>query len=263
MNHVAYRTAFERIAHIHPTYFGMYLCFAIAILWLHGGQYVGKRLWISVTLQLFLFISLILLMPKSAVLALAVLFVYAFLKVFQIGKLQKLWLALALIVGLSTLYVVFPIVQQRMDEVLFFANGHAPDVRNNSMDMRHVIFKEDMVLLKKHWLLGLGPSGLQEQLNLLFFVSSFYAGHALGTFNTHNEYLNQWLSFGVFGMLLFLLILFLHVRKAIHHHHTLYLFLLIILMVTFLTENALSRQHGVVFYSLFTSLFFFVREKEG
>ena len=124
--------------------------------------------------------------------------------------------------------------------------------------MRRLIFQEDLSLLQKHWLLGLGPSQLQEQLNLFFYLSSFYAGQALGSYNTHNEYLNQWLSFGLIGAILFIFILFMHYRKAFTTKNTLYLFLLIILSVTFFTENILSRQHGVVFFSLFTSLFFFI-----
>ncbi|GBL34576.1 hypothetical protein EMGBS15_01710 [Filimonas sp.] len=263
LNHVAYRKSFEEITQIHPTYFGMYLCFAMGILWLYGKYHFKKSIWISYGLQIFLFLFLILLMPKSALLALSVLFAYALFYIFQIGKLKKIWIAFLLLGSLCTLYFIFPFVQQRIDEVFLFTMGDAPDVINNSVDMRHLILDIDLGLLKQHWLFGLGPTGLQQQLDLLLYVSSIYAGHALGSFNAHNEYLNQWLSFGLFGFMLFIATLLFHYKKSTEQGNTLYLFLMIILSVTFLTENILSRQHGIVFYSLFTSLFFFVSKKHS
>ena len=258
LNHVAYRVAFERLTHIHPTYFGMYICFAIGILWIYGAYFFKHRLWLSIVIQLLLLIALLLLMPKAAILALCLLFAYAMLFLFKISRSKKIYLSLLLICGLCLFYIAIPVAHQRIDEVFFFAENNSPDVINNSMNMRRLIFQEDLSLLQKHWLLGLGPSQLQEQLNLFFYLSSFYAGQALGSYNTHNEYLNQWLSFGLIGAILFIFILFIHYRKAFTTKNTLYLFLLIILSVTFFTENILSRQHGVVFFSLFTSLFFFI-----
>jgi O-antigen ligase len=258
MNHVAYRIAFERLTQIHPTYFGMYVCFAIAILWVYGAHFFKHRLWLSIVIQLLLLIALLLLMPKAAILALCLLFVYAMLFLFKTSRSKKIYLSLLLICGLSLFYRAIPVAHQRIDEVFFFAENNSPDVINNSMNMRRLIFQEDLSLLKKNWLLGLGPIQLQEQLNLFFYLSSFYAGQALGSYNTHNEYLNQWLSFGLIGALLFIFVLCKHYRKAFTTKNTLYLFLLIILSVTFFTENVLSRQHGVVFFSLFTSLFFFI-----
>lgn len=256
-NHVSYRVAFEQYTHLHPSYFGMYLCFAISIIWLQGSIYFKNRIWISYLLQGIILLALILLMPKAAVFTFIVLFVYALFKIFQFRKGYKLAIGICLLIALGAMYLIIPFVHQRIDELLFFTQSNTHDILNNSVGMRQLILKSDFLLLKENWILGLGPSQLQEQLNMIYFVSSLYTQQALGIYNTHNEYLNQWLSFGILGILLFMVVLGIQYRKAIQQKNTLYLFLLIILSITFLTENVLSRQQGVVFYAVFTALFFY------
>jgi hypothetical protein len=53
------------------------------------------------------------------------------------------------------------------------------------------------------------------------------------------------------------LVLVVHFRKAIVSADKIYLYLLITIAITFFTESLLARQQGVLFYSIFTSLFFF------
>lgn len=261
-NHVSYRVAFEQYTHLHPSYFGMYLCFAISIIWLQGSIYFKNRMWISYLLQGIILLALILLMPKAAVFTFMVLFVYAMFKIFQLKSGYKVAIGICLLFAFGAMYLFFPFVHQRINELLFFTQSNTHDVLNNSVGMRQFILKSDLLLLKEHWFFGLGPSQLQEQLNMIYFVSSLYTQQALGIYNTHNEYLNQWLSFGILGILLFLVVLGIQYRKAIQQKNTLYLFLLIILSITFLTENVLSRQQGVVFYAVCTALFFYEKCSE-
>ena len=257
LNHITYRLAFENITHIHPTYFGMYLCLGIAILWVYNFEQYGISKWISLFFQAILVISLMMLMPKSALLSMLLIFIYCMIYIFKISIKLKIILSISLLGFAILLPLVIPFIAQRLNEVVSFIYHPNSNLINNSVDMRNLIFQTDLVLLKEHWLFGLGPVELQKHLDALLFLSSFFAGHALGTFNTHNEYLNQWLSFGLGGFIFFISILFIHFRKAILNQNLIYLFLLIILSITFLTENVLSRQQGVLFYSLFTSLFFF------
>jgi len=255
-DHVTYRIAFEQYAQIHPSYFGMYGCFAIAILWLYGSAFFVERHWLSYLLQFLILISLILLVPKTAMVALILIFIYAMIFVFSYSPRIKVYIGLILALILPCIYLLIPFVHQRVGEVLYSFSHITPNM-NNSVDMRSLLVTFDLMLLKDHWLFGLGPAELQSQLNLLLYYFSFYAGHPLGTYNTHNEYLNQWLSFGLFGFLFFISILWIHVWRAIRRKQTIYLFLMMILMTMFLTENILSRQHGILFFALFTSLFYF------
>ncbi|QLH44502.1 MAG: hypothetical protein HWD58_02050 [Bacteroidota bacterium] len=65
-------------------------------------------------------------------------------------------------------------------------------------------------LLKYHWLKGMGPGELQRNLDLSMLYQSSLAGQSLGSYNTHNEYLNYWLVFGIPGIVVLVgLIIFL------------------------------------------------------
>ena len=66
-----------------------------------------------------------------------------------------------------------------------------------------------------------------------------------------------WLSFGIIGILVLVFVLGIHYATALRAKDHRYIYLLVILSVTFFTETILSRQIGVLFYAVFTSLFFF------
>ncbi|MBK8685990.1 MAG: hypothetical protein IPN26_14010 [Bacteroidetes bacterium] len=94
------------------------------------------------------------------------------------------------------------------------------------------------------------------------YFHSAISRQALGTYNTHNEYLNYWLSFGLLGFIILLAVLLIFLYRAIKRKDVLYISLMILLLCTFLTENWLSVQHGVLFFAGFGSLFF-IQEKSG
>jgi hypothetical protein len=72
----------------------------------------------------------------------------------------------------------------------------------------------------------------------------------------------DWLSLGMLGIVSLLFVLGVHFAKAIRRGHTIYLYLLVILSISFFTESVLSLQQGVLFYSIFTSLLFFLPREE-
>ncbi|MBT8195752.1 MAG: hypothetical protein KJO64_04960, partial [Bacteroidia bacterium] len=57
----------------------------------------------------------------------------------------------------------------------------------------------------------------------------------------------------------FLMMLFLPLKMALRADEKLYVLFLILFMVSCLTENVLSRQHGMVFYAILNSMLFFNR----
>jgi O-antigen ligase len=123
--------------------------------------------------------------------------------------------------------------------------------------MRRIIWKMDMQLLKEHWLAGVGPGQIRPELQQLYYGFSEMAGLPIEYYDTHNEYLNIWISFGLAGIALLILILSVQAWRAVTSRSRLYLCLLVALCLCFMTENVLANQRGVVFYAFFTSLLFF------
>ena len=254
VSHVTYRRFFEVFTGIHPTYLSMYLVFGISILLLQSKN-------MNRGLKYFLFYSQIIfllpLLAKSPLLALFVIFIHTgWLRRRALAQYKWMFAGILAVVVLSYLFV--PFVSQRVNEMSGFSKSSIKvDVADNSVHERKMILNVDMSALKTYWVTGAGPARLMDLLKQRYFFYSIYYGRDVNWFDPHNEYLYQWLSFGLAGIMLFAGVLALHVTTSIRKKDHLYGYLMLILMITFFTESVLTVQHGVIFYSFFASLLFF------
>jgi O-antigen ligase len=250
-NHVAYRNAFEAVSGMHPTYYGLYAIFSICIL-----QFEANSMpqWVKSSLQITLVLMVLLLAPKVALICLFLFFVY--ISIFTVTSWKSM--VLRLFIGFSGIvlsYVSIPYFRQRVQEVILFSLGKQT-TDTNSMDYRSLIWQIDWNLLRENWLFGLGPVNLERSMTRSFQYLSFLSGKELGHYNTHNEYLNQWLSFGILGIITFLWILGILCIAAYRSRNRLFISWIFMLILFFLTENILSRQHGILFFTVFTGWFY-------
>jgi hypothetical protein len=98
--------------------------------------------------------------------------------------------------------------------------------------------------------------GLNASLNKLLEKEkqyNLYPGY--GTFNFHNQYVQNFAELGVIGFLLLILILFINFKNAFKNKDFLHIAFAILMLSLFLTESFLWRQRGVVFFTVFYCLF--------
>ena len=253
VNHVTYRIFFEELTQIHPTYISMYLVFSIGILLTNAAR-------LSRTVKYILFyILVVLLLPllaKSPLLALGVIMLHAaWLKRKEL--LRYKWLFLGMIVVMGASYLFIPFVSQRVNEMAGITASVKQNVTDNSIHERKMILEADLDMIKRYWLWGCGPGKVRDILRIKYLFYSLYYGRDVGAFDPHNEYFYHWLSFGLTGIILFLVSLFIHFWSAISRRQYLYLYLLLTICITFFTESVLATQRGVVLWAFFTSLLYF------
>lgn len=82
---------------------------------------------------------------------------------------------------------------------------------------------------------------------------NLYPGY--GTFNFHNQYIQNFAELGFIGLLLLLLILIISLYKAFQSKDFIHIAFTILIISLFLTESFLWRQRGVVFFTVFYCLF--------
>jgi hypothetical protein len=153
---------------------------------------------------------------------------------------------------------------QRIGEIFsFFGIGKPTTTANNSVHIRKLILETNSAMAGKYWLTGVGPGIMQYLLRQHYFFYSISNGFFVGYYDPHSEYFTQLLSFGIGGLTLLLTIITAHFARGVRQRNLLYVYLLIVIVISFFTETVLSRQHGVIFYSLLTSLFFFYRNNES
>jgi hypothetical protein len=71
---------------------------------------------------------------------------------------------------------------------------------------------------------------------------------------THNQFMTMWITFGVFGFLLFLFTQFYHARKFLQSKNIPALLIWIVLVASYFTEDTLETQTGVTLVAFFTGI---------
>lgn len=262
-SHVAYRIMFEHTTGIHPTYMGMFLGLSICITMLSGWYNFRNGTMTRYALVFLMLVFLLALLAKSAIVAMILIFVH-------FGWTKRKWVYMhkvqigAMVIALSAACYFIPFTGQRIKEVFSFMGHNRPaGITDNSVYVRKMILETDLTLLKHNWLTGVGPGRVLHSLQERFFFFSLDHNTDVSHYDPHNEYLNEWLGFGLAGILLLISILVIHLYRSIHDRNQLYIYFLIILVTTFFTETVLARQEGVIFYALFTSLFFFSSSRKN
>jgi O-antigen ligase len=257
LTHVQYRTIIHLFTDIHPTYLSMYLCFSICILLFSdvSGSRVGSIIkYVLVNTMLILLLALL---AKTPLIALFVIFVhYLYLQRRSLYKFK--WFFVGLLLSVTAAWFFIPFFSQRVKETLpFFGVGKTTNVVENSVAARQLIWDVDTRMVKEHWLTGVGPGKMMLVLNEQY--RSYSANSILPVMydDPHNEYFMEWLSFGVFGFVLLVVVLAVQFFRAVQTRNYLYLYLLIILSTTFFTETVLSLQRGVMLYAVFGALMFY------
>lgn len=98
--------------------------------------------------------------------------------------------------------------------------------------------------------------GLNASLNKLLEKErqyNLYPGY--GTFNFHNQYVQNFAELGCIGFLLLVLILSINLKNAFKNKDFIHIAFTVLMISLFLTESFLWRQRGVVFFTVFYCLF--------
>lgn len=261
----AYRTSLEDYIGLHPTYYCAILYMA-AFIKLHQilsapfRPCTQNRLWV---LLIVLCVAAGLLAASRATM-IAFGFITAVF-IINIARTHPLrwWFLGGLVVVMGSLSMV-PSIKARLMEINS-ANMQAPTRNNdNGTNVRSGIFTCNAELLDDNWLWGLGTGNVQQALNdcLGKFDTSVYESH---DYNTHNEYLNSWLTAGILGLLAFVGTLLYSFWLAFKNENRLHVYFLAFMCICFLTENYLERQAGVTLFALMQMLFLAInphKEKE-
>lgn len=110
------------------------------------------------------------------------------------------------------------------------------------------IFKEEPIFWE-----GLG---LNASLNKLQEKEKKYNLYPVyGSFNFHNQYVQNFAELGFIGFLFLIVILFLNIKKALKHKDFIHISFAILMISLFLTESFLWRQTGALYFIIFYCLF--------
>ena len=256
---------------LHPTYFSIYLGFS-ALISLYYFFNAGKsKLWILIFLILTFFnFSLAAKMPLISFVL--VVFAYLSYRVIKMkkGKSKKVQVGLMTLViislGIGLFKVPNYILQdfynyyslmvkgERQDAFDFEKLGNGTNYDTWEKTNRVFIWFAAKEVFLDNWAIGVGTGDVNDELNVVFANNGFEYLERKNT-NTHCQPLDFLIRFGLVGFLIvsFAFLWFCSFIKK--GNYVLYGIFMFFFVCSFITENLLNRQLGIVFFHFFNNFF--------
>ncbi len=215
-------------------------------------------LWMGMALWFFIFIGI--LGARAGYLALIVCIGATVL--YQVIVAKK-WMYIAVffiaIIALPlAMYQFSPSVKQRINEVQYEVNHYKAggNPSGHSITQRFEYWKIAKHIISQNPLLGVGTGDIDDAFK------NYYAQNETPIkkeyqFRSHNQYLSIASTFGILGLLIFLVALLYPYFVGIESYAFLPSVFIIITMLSMLTEDTLETQAGATYVAYFYSLFLF------
>lgn len=110
-------------------------------------------------------------------------------------------------------------------------------------------------VIQENWLLGTGTGDSHHELMKKYHENNFIIGYE-NDFNSHNMYLQYWMSNGLAAMGLFILGFIVLLKKAVQNKNAIFLCFIVLFALFSLTESTMRTQKGMLFFVFFAALFY-------
>lgn len=263
-----FRNYLIEITNSHFTYQGLWIIFSVFFISLETFRFIKtkkKLSYISIPCVLVMIIWMFFMSTKMPIIAMTIAFFIAisFFKKIR-TKTLLLFMSLSLVILILS-YFIFTPLYVRFNEVIktkFELPTGGNDIQNyNSVNVRNGIYYCSIDIIRNNVLFGTGVGDSQEELNKCYKDKIGAKIYTWTDYNTHNQYLYFFLSSGLIGFFLFIILIYIHWKKSIESESQIYLYFILIICLISLTENLLSRSDGVLFFAFFSGLFLFNLKK--
>ena len=133
---------------------------------------------------------------------------------------------------------------------------HDLDPQGNSFGQRLLFWQIGSQIFKENWLIGVGTGDVQLSFDVKYEDLPFQIQEQ-NQLRAHNQYLTIAITFGLLGLVYFMITLFSGLYENKGSNSYLFLGFFVILMISMMDEDTLEPQFGVTFAMYFYFLFLF------
>ena len=254
--------------YFHSAYFAMYLNFAMAFIVLEllnrfRSLSPASRA-IYFTLLAWYFIFIFLLSSKMGLIGMVILAVLTAAEL--VFRQKKTFLGLGILIlflmcmraGLHVFSGTSARVVQSSETLM----GNTSSQKSKSTSDRIDIWKISAGIIKSNWLIGVGTGDVKDELVGKYRENKVEEALEF-KLNAHNQYLQTFITLGLPGIFVLLLMLFLPMIAAFRFHHILYFVFLLLFSINILVESMFETQAGVIWYAFFNVILFSVNREPG
>jgi O-antigen ligase len=238
----------------HPSYFSMYVNFAIASLLVLIFHYRNRPQFRHFALLAFLMVGIYQLSSRTGMLTLVLLLLYAFVYIFfpQLKWKRMLYALFATVLVLVA--IIYPITKYTNS----FRDVEVSTAKSSS-GVRLAMWKSAVPLIKENLLFGVGTGDVNWELRKRFSQDRIVRA-VRDNLNAHNQFIQTQVGLGLIGTITLLFSLFIPLWYSVRRGKLFFPLFLLILLINFLTESVLNTQAGVVYYAVMNSIVFFTYE---
>lgn len=256
----------------HPVYYSLYIVLSIFYI---TNSIISKKIKRG-NIILALISLLILLTGLVFASSKAILFIFVILYIFQllitISRLKFKIVVLGIFIAGGIIVFNATHLKERFYEGLEISRAldfkTSPGFENvktfnsnekrqiSDLEIRHIFLKIGFyhtIYDKKYWF-GYGLGDVQNNLDY-YYMKYNLAPRWYEGYNLHNQYLQIFVTFGIFALLYFLTYLFYSLSVAIKKKDILFILFLCLMLFVFTFEVYLTRNKGMLFFYFFITLF--------
>lgn len=250
------------------------LCTLFAILFLIHSIYLKsshktisalKNIFPELLIILFLILFLLLVGNRN------ILAITLFIGLFYSIKLLDLWwqkllTILMMLFIFAVAIAVNPYLNKQWNELKDFSQVNTIQLDDDASlgrswggkQLRMALWTCSWDVIKQNWLTGVGTGDAQDELQQAYEKRQFYFASRYNRYNTHNQYLQEAVTFGIIGLSVFLACLVIPLFAKIYPNYKLFYSLFIFsFAIACITDTPLDLNKGIILYSFFNSLIFF------
>lgn len=243
---------------VSHVYFSLYLAFTI-IIFFYFLMIKEKHSYTSILVLILIAFLLFFLFILGGKMSIISLFMIMFITCIAFIIKTKRWLIgfLCFVLPVSIFFITVNNSQYAKNRFYPLFNSSNYEVGNNSWNSigsRVSILKCVIEIFKQNPIVGTGVGDVQDDLDECTEGLGFTS---LKEMDPHNQFLQYLLGIGIIGMIVFIVSILYPFVIACRYKNILYLCFMFLFSLCFLTESLLERQHGVMFFAFFNSLFAF------
>jgi O-antigen ligase len=252
-----------------PFVLGLYCLLSVMCLLnsLYTKILAGRSKITAIALIVFFSFFLLLLGNRTVLFTWAIVLIYFFFKINR-RLLHRLIFFCGLTLTFATAIFFNPTLRTQWREMIDFSdNNTVPLDTDQSLgrawggkSIRMALWKCSWDIIKENWATGVGTGDVQDALQAAYEKRKFYFASRYNRYNSHNEYIQETLAYGILGLIVFagclLVPLVLYFNGPEYRLYS--LFLLMFIIIGF-SESIFELNKCIILYSFFNSIFAFTK----
>jgi O-antigen ligase len=240
---------------MHPAYLSCYISLVLFFVLLQiTTRGTKKRMIVTILLCSYLLFYLVLLSSRNVLVTTLILtFFMGSVYVYYSGRIKLIIIGVSVYVAIFLAIISNEITRSRIVSIFDIGNT---DSQWGNISLRLQEWDASSKLFKDNPLIGVGPGDFTDEI-VKQYEAHGWTDMAKQKYNSHNQFIETAASLGLIGLVILLAIFGVSFVEAVIRRDLLYIIFLSSFIMFSLTESTLEVQKGIVFFTVFNSVFFF------